>query len=153
MKKPSTALLLAYFNLVLILIIFVYLFAPFASGRDPAILPFNTLETGRHVLYIGLNDRYTYAQIIPTEEAIEIVTAIAATYVSGWTMGLATGGWVDENGVLTQETSLVWTFIDACESEIIAIMEAALVALNQNSILVERSGISYVFYSGGPRGD
>jgi hypothetical protein len=60
----------------------------------------------------------------------------------------AKGGWVDETGTLTQENSLVFTVAYAEESAVIAVMDEVLVALNQNSILIERKDISSVFYRG-----
>jgi len=125
--------------------ILVYIFVPLGRA-DAGNIDFFTLENGRHVLYIGLNDMHSYYQIIPTEEAIAIVTEIASRHAGGWTMSLAEGGWVDEHGVLTTENSLVWTFIGAEEDAIIAIMREVLSALNQNSILVERNDVTSVFY-------
>ena len=60
----------------------------------------------------------------------------------------ANGGWVDETGTLTEEISLIYTFTDAEEADIISIMDEVLAVLNQNSILVERQDRSYTFYSG-----
>ncbi|MCL2216014.1 MAG: hypothetical protein FWB91_03220 [Defluviitaleaceae bacterium] len=150
-KKSSVVIGLLAVNLALSVIILAYLFIPYTGAEaedDIGGIPFYTLMDGRHVLYIGLNDRYTYYQIIPTEEAVEIVTEIVARHVSGWTMSMAQGGWIDEHGILTQEYSMVWTFIGAEEEDIRGIMREVLVALNQNSILVERSDVTSVFYRG-----
>jgi len=140
-------------NSVLIVFILVYLFVPFggSSGGSSSTgaIAFENAEYGQYVLYIGMNDKDTYEQIIPTDEVVEIVNAICAKHVGGWTMKHARGGWVDEKDVLTQENTLVYFIAWASESDVIAIMDEVLVALNQNSILIERRDISSVFYRGG----
>jgi len=87
-------------------------------------------------------------QIIPTDEARELVNEICIKYVDGYTVGVVSGGWVDEFGVLTQEETLVYTFVGADEAAIISIMDEALLALNQNSIMVENQKILSTYYYG-----
>ena len=103
----------------------------------------------QYVLYIGTNDKDTYSQIIPTEEAMAIVNEICARHVGGYTASKAAGGWVDEKGVLTQETTLVYVITGASEPQVLLIMNEALVALNQNAILVEKRDVASAFYSSG----
>lgn len=117
------------------------------SGTGTA-LSYDSSENGKYVLYIGLNDKDTYSQIIPTEEAKKIVNGICAKYVDGYTVMEANGGWVDETGALTEEMSLVYTLCNVEEENVILVMNEVLTALNQNSILVERHNISYTYYSG-----
>ena len=112
------------------------------------ILAYEDAEEGQYVLYIGLNDKDTYEQIIPTDEAKDIVNRICTKYVEGYTVLEANGGWVDETGALTEESTLVYTLSDVKEEDVIAIMDEALAALNQNSILVERREYAHSFYSG-----
>ena len=105
-------------------------------------------ENSKYVLYIGLNDKDTCSQIIPTEEAKEIVNGICVKYAEGYTVTEANGGWIDEAGALTEEMSLVYTLCNVEEENVILVMNEVLTALNQNSILVERQNISYTYYSG-----
>ena len=133
-------------NLAVTAFITVYTLIPGSGGGS--VLAFESADYGQYVLYIGLNDKLTYEQIIPTDEAVEIVNEIFAKHVNGWTMHYARGGWTDETDTLTQENSLVYTIAYADEAAVIAIMDEVLVALNQNSILIERRDISSVFYSG-----
>ena len=112
------------------------------------VLDYEDAESGKYVLYIGLNDKDTYAQIIPTEEARDIVNGICTKYADGYTVSEANGGWIDETGTLTEEMSLVYTLSGVEEEDIISIMDEVLIALNQNSILVERQDYSYTYYSG-----
>lgn len=113
-----------------------------------SVLDYNYSQNGKYVLYIGLNDKDTYTQLIPVGEAKKTVNEICARYVDGYTVTEANGGWVDETGTLTEEISLIYTFTDAEEADIISIMDEVLAVLNQNSILVERQDRSYTFYSG-----
>lgn len=112
------------------------------------ILEYEVAKDGQYVLYIGLNDKDTYEQIIPTGEAKDIVNHICTKYVEGYTVSEANGGWVDETGTLTEESTLVYILSDVQEKDVIAVMDEVLAALNQNSILVQRQEHAYSFYSG-----
>jgi len=141
------ALLIA--NLTVTLLIVLYLFVPndeqpYANGT----LAFDTVKNGQYILYIGTNDKDTYEQVISTADAINIVNSICAKYVDGYTVSKAKGGWIDEKGILTQENTLVYTFTGVKETEIVAIMREILIAMNQNSILVERKNVSKTFFNG-----
>ncbi|MBQ8913180.1 MAG: DUF3574 domain-containing protein [Lachnospiraceae bacterium] len=107
------------------------------------------METGdKYILYIGTNDKDTYTQLIPTEEARDKVNAICARYVDGYTASDARGGWVDETDTLTQENTLVYSFYGVTNEQLKMIMDDVLVELNQNSILVEKQSAVYTYYSG-----
>lgn len=100
-----------------------------------------------YILYIGLNDKDEYRQIISTEEAQEIINAICIRYVDGYTMSKAEGAWVDEKGILTSEETLVYT-IRGEKENIIRVMDDILPALNQNAILLEEKNSDSMFYNG-----
>ena len=152
-KKASAGkrwiIFLLIVNLLATAFILLCLFTPL--GEEPGtdgILEFESARDGVYVMYIGTNDKDTYEQIIPTGDAVGIVNEICAKYAEGYTMSLAEGGWVDEEGVLTQENTLIYTFAYIEESAVVSIMDEVLTALNQNSILVERRDISGAFYHG-----
>lgn len=102
----------------------------------------------KYTLYIGLNDRDTYSQKISTSDARQIVDEICARHTDGYTSFNGAGGWVDSSGVLTQEETLVYMFYDIDENHLTQIMDEALDALNQSSILVEKDQAAYTYYSG-----
>jgi hypothetical protein len=148
-QKNIAVIALLTVNLVVSTFIVLYLFVPVHDRSvGNGILDFKNTENGQYVLYIGTNDKDTYEQIIPTDEAKEIVNEICAKYVEGYTVSDMKGVWVDEKGVPTQEDTLVYIISYADEPDIVAIMNEALTALGQNSILVERRDISSVFYHG-----
>ena len=148
-KKAITIISLLVVNFAVSAFIVIYLFIHIGGNTGiQSALSFEYVENGQYVLYIGTNDKDTYEQMIPTDEAREIVNGICAKYVEGYTVCDAKGGWVDEQNMLTQENTLVYTISYADEADIIAIMNEVLTALNQNSILVERRDISSLFYNG-----
>lgn len=101
----------------------------------------------KFTLYIGTNDKDTYTQLIPTEQAKAIVDDICTKYVDGYTTQIAQGAWCDEKGEFTNETTLIYSFTGVSEKEIALIMDEVLVSLNQNTILVERNNVTYSYYS------
>ena len=107
------------------------------------------METGeKYIIYVGLNDKDTYKQEVPTKEARDMVNAICAKYLDGYTASSAKGGWVDETDTLTQENTLVYSFYNVEEEALIQVMDEIREKLNQNSILVERQKAVYTYYYG-----
>lgn len=150
-RKPSFQVLVVIFLAIeaLALIgVIGFLVLDHHAQAAGTILGYADTGNGRYVLYIGLNDKDTYEQIIPTEEAKDIINQICMKYVEGYTVLEASGGWVDETGTLTEESTLVYMLSDVKEEDVVAIMDEVLTALNQNSILVERQEYAYSFYSG-----
>jgi len=144
MRTNKLNFVLLIVNLTVTAGIAVYLFA--GARQVSSLLDFELAENAQYILYIGTNDKDTYEQIIPTDEAREIVNSICAKYVDGYTSDVCEGGWVDEKNILTEENTLVYTINGADETAIISIMDEVLTALNQNAVLVERRDVSSVFY-------
>ena len=63
-------------------------------------------------------------------------------------MQFAQGAWEDEQGNWTSEETLVYYISGAEEEAIIAIMDDALKALGQKSILMERNNVRLAYYGG-----
>lgn len=145
MKK--TCVLIVTIQLFLMFGIISYLF--YLNSRNTnSSLSFQQTEKGSYTLYIGTNDKDTYTQLIPTDKAQEIVNQICVKYVDGFTVQIAHGGWLDEVNEFTDETTLVYRFTNVDEQAIVQIMEEALVALNQNTILIEKEDVNYCYYDG-----
>lgn len=139
-------LVLLMVNLLAVGGVIVYL-SGVLQREDASPLSQGQQEGTCYTLYIGTNDKDTYTQEISLEEARDMVNEICVKYVDGYTMQEANGGWVDETGTLTQEDTLVYRLMDVDEDQVISIMNEVLVALNQNSILVEKNEVSYCYYS------
>lgn len=151
-KRLVAALLAA--NLIVSggIIAYLALGAGGASGAAEAPssieAPFPMTDGDKYVLHIGTNDKDTYTQQIPLDEAKRIVNEICSRHVDGYTVQEAEGGWLDDNGVLTQEQTLVYSFESVDECDLIALMDEVLESLNQASILVEHASTTYCYYSG-----
>lgn len=104
--------------------------------------------TEKYTIYIGLNDKDTYEQIISTEDGIRMVNGICSRYVDGYTMQTAKGGWMDEKKILTEENTLIYSFYGATDEEIMQIMDDVLKELNQNSILITYGQENSAYYYG-----
>lgn len=106
------------------------------------------LNHEKYTIYIGTNDKDTYTQLISTEQAQSMINEICTKYVDGYTSWIAQGGWVDENDKFTNETTLIYSFTDVNESDVILIMDEIIEKLNQNSILIEYEDVTYSYYQG-----
>lgn len=58
-------------------------------------------------LYVGLNDKDKYVQIIDDNTAMEIVRGVVSKIVGGATFTKSYGHWVDEFGNETTESTIV----------------------------------------------
>jgi hypothetical protein len=67
-----------------------------------------TAEEVKYTLYIGLNDKNTYTQLLSTEDAVNRVADIALKYVDGFTQLSGKGAYKDEKGIITHENCLIF---------------------------------------------
>ena len=96
-------------------------------------------------LYVGLNDREKKTQVINTLEAYKIVQNILLSTVDGGTIYDSTGIYRHEDGAVIVEKSLRIEIFGASEE---AVQEAARlikIALNQESIIMQREIVDSVF--------
>ena len=105
-------------------------------------------ETLKYTMYIGLNDKNTYTQLLSYDEAEKKVSDIALRYVDGFTELTGKGTYKDEKGVTTHENNLVLEFDSATDQQMKEIMNEVLKELNQNSILLEKQTVKDEFYEG-----
>ena len=105
-------------------------------------------KTTQYVMYVGLNDKDLYEQVIPTEEAKQIIDDICFSYLKGYTIQDAAGSWVDEKNEATREQTIVCYFNDAEEAAVYKIADEILDKLNQNTVLIEKDEIETEFYGG-----
>jgi hypothetical protein len=105
-------------------------------------------EAVKYTLYIGLNDKDTYAQKISDIEAEKKVSAIALKYVDDFTQYRGKGAYKDEKGEITQENTLIFTFYSATDQQMKGIMDEVLKELNQNTVLIEKQKVGHEFYGG-----
>ena len=104
-------------------------------------------ETTKYVMYVGLNDKDTYEQIVPTDEAKNIIDRICIKYVDGYTIQDAKGVWADEIGKSTYENTVVCYFSDTDSETVYKIADEIIKKLNQNAVLIEKNQVVTDFYS------
>ncbi len=107
----------------------------------------NNSDTTKYTLYIGTNDKDTYKAEIPFDTCLEKVTEICVKYTDGCTIYKATGYWKDEKGNITTEDTIACILEDIKVETVYKICDEVIVALNQNSILIETSNVYTEFYS------
>lgn len=105
-------------------------------------------ETVHYTLYIGTNDKDTYEQIIPTDQAKHIVDEICTKYVNGFTVLDAIGTWNDDDGVITHENTIMCYLDDVDEKTLHVICDEIRQALNQNTVLIQKEYTLLDFYAG-----
>ena len=105
-------------------------------------------ETVHYTLYIGTNDKDTYKQEIPTDEAKHIVDEICTKYVNGFTVQDSIGTWNDENNMITHENTIMCYLDDIDEATLHRICDEIRAALNQNTVLIQKEYTALDFYNG-----
>lgn len=104
--------------------------------------------TVHYTLYIGTNDKDTYKQEIPTDEAKHIVDEICTKYVNGFTVHDSIGTWNDEKNNITHENTIMCYLDDIDEETLHSICDEIRSALNQNTVLIQKEYTALDFYAG-----
>ena len=137
-------------DLIIIVLLIVNMFATgtvgFVAWRSNSNQTSN--EKIQYTMYIGMNDKNTYEQIISTEDAKTIIDNICFKYLDGYTIQDANGSWVDENGLVTHENTIVCCFNDTDNDTVYKIADEVIKTLNQNTVLIEKDLIQIDFYGG-----
>lgn len=90
-------------------------------------------------LFVGLNDKDTYEQIIDDDFAMQTVRDVVSNIVGGATFTKSFGHWVDEFGNETTESTIVVKITATDDAHIKRICEILNSKLNQNCIMVEKT--------------
>lgn len=106
-------------------------------------------QSPQYVMYIGTNDKDTYAPKYSEDEARDIVDKVCLKYFEGYTLQEAIGSWTDEKSNITHEYTLVCYFDDTDKETVHKAADELLEKLNQNTILIEKDEIQMEYYSGG----
>ncbi len=117
------------------------------DADDRAKRFFGTEEHLKYTLYIGLNAYDTGKPTYPVAEAKKIFTEIADKFISGCTLYEADGYWRDGDKVYKEHT-LVCVIVDEKPEIIKKVMDAAIEAFRQSSILIEINETDSAFYTG-----
>mgnify|MGYP000853071464 CR=1 FL=1 len=145
-RKLLLTLIALQFLMIIGLAVALFYMSP--PAIQPSGMRIASESKDMYVLYIGTNDPVTYLPRMSPQEARNIVDDICRRYVDGYTVQFAQGAWEDEQGNWTSEETLVYYISGAEEEAIIAIMDDALKALGQKSILMERNNVRLAYYGG-----
>ena len=137
-KKKLIAL---YFIILVIVAAFI------VSIMDKQGDIFGTERQTKYTMYIGLNDGDTQEQKFTAEQAKSMMYDICRKYTGGYTIYDARGYWYDDTKPATlSENTLVCVFFDIEPENVKSIMDDAIRAFNQNSILLETQEVRRAFY-------
>ena len=143
MKDKSTvACIVAVISLIIAVVSIIFSL----GNKTPATQ--DGEEIVQYVMYIGTNDKDTYAPRYSEQEAKDIVDGICLEYFEGYTLQEATGSWIDEKNNVTHEYTLVCYFDGTDKETVYKAADDIIVALNQNTILIESSTVTMEYYSG-----
>ena len=99
----------------------------------------------KYEIIIGLKDKDTYEQILPTSKFISIVTSICKSNNIGYSIHTMDGGYIDNNGVYIQEKSLNISLMYVTRKQVLKIANILKDLFNQESVIVlEQKEDSYL---------
>jgi hypothetical protein len=101
----------------------------------------------KFTMYIGTNDKDTEKLEMTLEEAEALVDDIALSYAEIFTSTIGAGKWRNDDGSRTEETTLIYIFYGITDQQAEQIADEVCRALNQSSVLIERSDSMAMFYS------
>lgn len=102
----------------------------------------------QYVLYVGTNDKDTNQPVFSPAEAIEKTKSILINRFGGYTIQEAHGGWIDDNGTVYQEFTVVIYLSDTNIDDVHAVCDEFIKQFNQSTILVHENKTKTEYYSG-----
>ena len=110
---------------------------------------FGSERQTKYTLYVGMNDKDTKQPVYTLKEAKQVMFMIVRKYTGGCMFYEAEGCWYDEDKkTMLSENTLVCVLLDTEPEAVKSIMDEALKAFNQSSILLETEEVKGVFYYG-----
>ena len=93
----------------------------------------------KYNIYIGLNDKDSKKQEVSTRRAKEeVIKILNNNNITGLTMYEVSGAFKHEDGTMTYEKSLKVELLEVEEEDVLKSIEELKVALNQESIMLEK---------------
>ena len=125
---------------------------------EPVQLPESTQETSaeqtemtqdiQYVVYIGTNDKDTNEPVCTPEEAQERLENVLTEHFYGFTVQEARGGWLNDDGSVAHEYTLVVYLSDTTLDEVHAACDDLIAEFNQSAILIQQNLTTTEFYAG-----
>ena len=121
------------------------------SGEESAVAVESAAEQGQdiqYVLYVGTNDKDSNEPVFSEDDAREHLEAILTDHFGGFTIQDARGGWVNDDGSIAHEYTLVVYLSDTTLEEVHAACDDLIAEFNQSSILIQQNMTTTEFYGG-----
>ncbi len=123
----------------------------FAIAKRPAQLPESSEEETydiQYVMYLGTNDKDTNEPYGTPEEAKATVDKVLTKYFEGFTIQEANGGWLNDDGSVAHEYTLVILLSDTTPEKVHSAADKLIQEFNQSSVLIQANRTKTEFYSG-----
>lgn len=95
----------------------------------------------KYTLYIGLNDKVTKKQLIPTKKAISIAEKTCLEHTDGCTISAAKGVYKHGDGTFVRENTLRIELLFVNKSIVKLLINNLKVLLNQEAIVMHEENI------------
>ena len=102
----------------------------------------------QYVMYLGTNDKDTNKPYGTDEEAKSKVDEVLTKYFEGFTIQDANGGWVNDDGSVAHEYTVVILLSDTTLEMVHAASDDLIREFNQSSVLIQANETTTEFYSG-----
>ncbi len=102
----------------------------------------------QYVLYLGTNDKDTNLPVFSDDEAMAKVTDILINRFGGYTVQDAHGGWIDDNGKIYQEYTLIIYLSDTDPQAVHSLADELLDVFRQSTVLIHTNLTNTEFYFG-----
>ena len=153
MKKA--ALLIAILAMCVSLVSLAFCLKPISAGKTDEKTEAQTEEVTQaqaediqYVLYLGTNDKDTNEPVFEPEEAKTRLKEILISYMGGYTIQEANGGWTDDTGKEYQEYTLVIYLSDTDADTVHKLCDELIATYNQSSVLIQMNKTQTEFYAG-----
>ena len=111
-------------------------------------LPAREARDIQYVMYLGTNDKDTNEPVFSPSEAKLLADSVLIKHFSGFTIQEATGGWIEDNGAIAHEYTLVIYLSDTTIEKVRTAADDLIKEFNQSSVLIQANETRTEFYSG-----
>ena len=102
----------------------------------------------QYVLFLGTNDMDTNKPVFTEDEGRESLKQILVEHFGGYTIAEAEGGWVNDDGTLSQEHTFIIYLSDTTLDEVHAAADTMREVFRQSSVLIQTNPTLTEFYGG-----
>ena len=101
-------------------------------------------------IYVGLNDSETLKQEHDTASYVSVLKTVCCSYHVPFSVSIAQGGYMHENGQYTEELTLVISLIDVDNKLINEIAKDLCVFFHQESVLITEDRVRAYYIDSSP---